>query len=106
MKTYKLPITIESQEDINLINDLCRRQSIIVRCSYNDLRKNLSVKELEKKYKLLKSIKDMDSWFIRCGILRGKMLSHNENLIFGGKNNFIKLMKKKITKDEFKKKRL
>jgi IS605 OrfB family transposase len=106
MKTYKLPIVIESEEDKSYIQDLCRQQSIIVRSSYNHLQQGKLVKELEKEYKLLNSIPDMDSWFIRCGILRGKMLTKHKNVVFGGKKNLSKLTKGKITKQEWKAKRL
>jgi len=105
MKTYKLPIVIE-EDDKSYINDLCRQQSIIVRSSYNDLLKGNLVKDLEQKYKSLNNIEDMDSWFIRCGILRGKSLTKHKHIIFGGKHTLSKLNKKKITKEEWKNRRL
>lgn len=105
MKTYSLPITIETEDDRLFLNDFCRQQSIVIRSAYNDLRKGKSVKELEQSYKLKNNIDDLDSWFIRCGILKGKSLKHNDKVVFGGKYNFIKYLKGKLTKEQLKEKR-
>jgi hypothetical protein len=105
MKTYKLPIAIESEEDKSYILDLCRQQSIIVRSSYNDILEGKTVKELEQKYKTLNNIEQMDAWFIRCGILRGKSLTQHKKLVFGGKSSFIKVLQGKMTKEEWKSRR-
>lgn len=107
MKTYKLPIYVESTNDEDYIHDLCRQQSIITRSAYNDISKrSKSVKIIEQEYKIKNNIPYLDSWFIRCGILKGKQLSKNEKVVFGGKNNFIKLLKGKLTKEEWKNKRI
>ena len=109
MKTIKLPYYNVSNDDLNFIKDLQRQQSIIIRYSYNKLKEKISKKDLEQNCISLNNISDLDSWFIRCGILTAEYLlnsNDNKKIIFGGKYNYLQYIKNKITKEEYKNNRL
>lgn len=107
MKTIKLPISI-SEEDKVIIKKLQIEYSSLVRFSYNRLKEGKTLRDLEhdlylEKYELL------DSWTKRCAILKAKSLHESrpdQNIIFGGKHNFIQRCKNKISSDQWKDLRL
>ena len=104
MKTIKLPYN----SSYNL-KQILKQYSNIVRYSYNRFQDDNSEKEIRLLTKELKNIYLLNSWLIQCAILEAKILHKrfkDKKIIFGGKFNFIQLLTKKITKDEFTIKRL
>lgn len=105
MITIKLPIYL-SDSDKLFINDLRRKQSSIIRSSYNRFKDGLSQLDTEH---IIKPLFNIDSWFLRCGVLEGKQIFNrfrDKKVIFGSKSNFYNYIKGKITKDEYKSHRL
>ena len=74
---------------------------------YNRLKDNMSYKQCRDIAASLNNIELLDSWMRVCalGEAQNKLLVSN-NVIFGGKSNFIKRCQKKISKEEYKKNRL
>ena len=70
---------------------------------YNRIQEGLSQKQIEKQIKSLNNINLLDSWFIRCNFYD---IPNKSKIIFGGKKNFFQRLKGKISKDEYKLKRL
>jgi len=107
MKTIKLPITLDEKSK-ELLTPLRRQQSTVIRSSYKFSLINMPEKEIRFKLKSY-NLPTLDSWFIQCGIYKGKSLvkdSNNKTIIFGGKKNWYDLQKGLITKEEFKERRL
>lgn len=102
MKTIKLPYTTE---DYNLINRLIRQQSIVLRWSYNRFLDGKNEKEIRELSKHLKSISDLDSWFVQSSIKEASYLykSNKDKKVIFNKLNFIRRQKGLISKEEFKK---
>lgn len=105
MITLKLPY--KNDEMQNFLKKIRIQYSSLVRYSYNRFREGLSLKDIEHSLKI-NNIDLLDSWFRRCAILEGKYVfeKNNKKIIFGGKNNFKDLIKNKITKEQYKEKRL
>jgi hypothetical protein len=108
MITIKLPILL-SKEDQEYISDLQKQQSCVIRSSYSQ---NLSEKELRSYFKSFTNLNNLDSWFIQSGIKYGlgqkkadKELDVKSR-IFGSKANFINRLKNKISRDEYRSRRL
>jgi hypothetical protein len=69
---------------------------------------NLSEIEIKTKLKSY-NLPNIDAWFIMSGLMKGKSLVkdfNNKTIIFGGKKNWLDFKENKITKEEFKEKRL
>jgi IS605 OrfB family transposase len=96
MITIKLPY----KSDYNII-DLMRQYTILVKSCYNRLLKGYSDKEIRLYLKSLNNINDLDSRFIENAIIDSKAIQKENKVIFN-RFNFIKRLKDKISKDEFK----
>jgi len=104
MKTIKLPY--KSSEDLTPI---LKQYSSVVRYSYNRFLENKTEKEVRYLTKSLSNINNLNSWLIQCAIKDAKAIHtkfKDEKVIFGGKKNFIKRLKNKISKEEYQLKRL
>jgi predicted transposase len=104
MKTIKLPY--KTNEDLTSV---FKQYSSVVRYSYNRFLDNKTEKEIRELSKSLNNIDLLNSWLIQCGIRDGKSIQirfKNEKVIFGGKFNLINRLKNKISKEEYKLKRL
>jgi uncharacterized protein YuzE len=91
------------------LNVLRKQYSSVVRYSLNRLNDGLSEKEIRNSFTKLNNINELDAWTKQCAILEAKSIKEkngNKKVIFGGKSNFIKRMKNKITKEDFIEKRL
>lgn len=106
MKTISLPYTC-SEDDRNFIKDEIRKSSNMVRYAFNRFKDNKSEKDIRLLSKSLSNIPS-DSWFIQCAIKKANylFLTNKENVVFGGKFNFFQRLQKKISKQDFKEKRL
>jgi len=107
MKTIKLPIQNLPENDKNIILDLQRNYNSCVRIAYNRFHKDkLNQKEVRN---YLKDISNIDSWYTQCAIIDGQSLQKrfkDKKVIFGGKTNLKRYLKKLISKDEYKKNKL
>ena len=106
MKTISLPYYC-SEKDIDFIKDEIRKSSNIVRYAYNRLQDGKSEKDIRALAHTLNNI-PTDSWFIQCAIKKADYLNKTskEKVIFGGKFNFFQRLQKKISKEDYKQKRL
>ena len=106
MQTIKIKYKT-SDENIYLIKEYQRQYSSCLHYIYNRTIENLSQKEIKEKVKSLSNINLLDSWFIQSAIFDAKTLTQRtDKIIFGGKSNFFNRLKGKISKDEYKLKRL
>lgn len=103
MKTIKIPIKLQSD-----IKDLQRQCSIVIRYAYNRFKEGKNQKEIRLLCKDLKNINDLNSWLIQSCIMKAKNLidTKQENIIFGGKFNFIQRTQNKISKKDYQNNRL
>ena len=106
MQTIKIKYKT-TNENISLIKTYQRQYSSCLHYVYNRTLENLSQKEIKEKVKSLSNINILDSWFIQSAIFDAKVLCQKDNkIVFGGKKNFFNRLKGKISKDEYKLKRL
>lgn len=87
----------------SLIKDYMRQYSSIQHYVYNRIQEGCSQKDIKNQLKTLNNINLLDSWFIQCSFYD---VPQNEKTIFGGKKNFFDRLKGKLSKDEYKEKRL
>jgi IS605 OrfB family transposase len=88
---------------------LRKQYSSVVRYSLNRLYDEYSEKDIRNSLPNLNNIHELDAWIKQCAILEAKGLKErngSNKIIFGGKSNFIKRCKNKITKEEYNEKRL
>lgn len=111
MITLKLPysITQNSDSDRNLISEIRRQYSVVVRSAYNRFHSGLKQKEVRDYCKTLKNVGLLNSWLLQCGVMEGKQLqtrNKTNKVVFGGKK-FLRLRSQnKITKEEWTNRRL
>lgn len=110
MITLKLPILL-NQEDAAFISEMQRIQSSMIRTAYKLAEK--SVPEKEMRVVLNERFgSSLDSWYKQSAVYSGRGMfkadskTGRTNRIFGGKLNFIKRTKNKITSNEWKAHRL
>lgn len=113
MITIKLPITL-SEKDKKKVLEIQKQQSSVVRAAHSMLsRKNMKQKNIREEFKNYNLGSYMDSWFVQSGIYKGMELFENDKSkkvkqkrIFGGKKNLKDYINKKITKEEYKARKL
>lgn len=101
MKTIKLKIMnqFDCAEEFRLFNS-------ILRFSYNRFKEGLKEKEVRSR---CRDIFKANSWFVQCAIKEGKAVCERfkqEKVVFGGRSNLNKYLKKKISKEEYKQRKL
>ena len=117
MKTIVLPINLENNNDSFIINEYRREVSSCIRLSYNRLKDGLKQKEIRNWFKENINFKYLDSWFIQSSIYEAismfekdlessKKTNKFPKRIFGGKNNLRLRCQNKITKKDFKSRRM
>ena len=90
--------------------DILKEQKVfsnIVRLSFNRFQDGLKEKEVREFLK--DKFEGWNSWFVQCGIKIGQQLFQkhkDKKIIFGGKHNLKQYLKKFISKEQFKEKRL
>lgn len=105
MITIKLPYN--STDDFKLfLNKLRKQQSSAIRSAYNKFKEGKSTKEVNQYIKSLKNIDLLNSWLLYSATNKATQYSTDKKVIFGGKQNLIRYNNKKITKEEYQKKRL
>lgn len=104
MKTIKLPYKTEYD-----LVPLMRQYSSVVRYAYRRFLKGKTDKEVRDLTKQKNSIDLLPYWMFQCGIKDGENVykeNGNEKVIFGGKENYINIARKKISKEEYRRNRL
>jgi len=90
--------------------DILKEQKVfsnIVRLSFNRFQDGLKEKDIRTFLK--DKFEGWNSWFIQCGIKVGQQLFQkhkDKHIVFGGKHNLKQYLKKFISKEQFKEKRL
>jgi len=99
-----------SEENLSLIKEYQRQYSNCLRYMYN--RRLEELDETKTKHLAINNINLLDSWFKQSCVKEASQLvnltkeQNNKPLIFGGKKNFKLRSEKKITEEEFQKKKL
>ena len=90
-------------DNLDLIKDYMKQYSSCQHYVYNRIQEGLSQKQIKQNIKSLNNINLLDSWFIQCSFYD---IPNKGKVIFGGKKNFFQRIKGKISKEEYKLKRL
>ena len=90
-------------DNLDLIKDYMKQYSSCQHYVYNRIQEGLSQKQIKQNIKSLNNINLLDSWFIQCSFYD---IPNKDKVIFGGKKNFFQRLKGKISKEEYKLKRL
>lgn len=102
MITLKLKYDFVDKSDRELLRSYIRQYNSVYRVAYNKYcnKNKVSQKEIQQS---LNNIELLDSWFVLCAIQESKTTFNikGSKVIFGGKKNFIKRAKLKISKEEF-----
>lgn len=107
MQTLKIRYIV-SDEDKSLIKEYQRQYSNVLHCAYNRVIEGKTEKEITDIIYRLNNLDLMDSYFVRSAVKESVQLfkTRKDKIIFGGKKNFIERCQGKITKEDFKIKRL
>ena len=96
-----------NENDKKLILSYQKQFSNCLHVMFNRLKENRSLKECRDIASNLNNISLLDSWMKVCALSKAQnILMTSKDVIFGGKGNFIKRCQRKISKEEFKKKRI
>jgi len=109
MITISFPYKSISQEFYSTFEILQKEFSSIVHFSYNRFKDDFSQNEIRNRLKNLNNIHHLNSWIKECAICEGKYIfnkNKDKKVIFGGKKNFFLRQNNKISKEEFKEKKL
>lgn len=93
----------------NVIQEYRKQYSSVLHCAYNIRFNDTSEKDTEHQLKTLNNISLIGSFLKRCAVKHATQLLENKldkPMIFGGKRNFLQRCQGKISKEEFKQKRL
>lgn len=106
MITLKIRYTAERESDTQIISDYQRQYNNLLHLFYNRLKEGVS--ETECKHLQYNNLDLMKSWFRQSCVKDASYLikTKDETVLFGGKFLFYQLLRKNITKEEFKEKRL
>ncbi len=108
MITLKIPYTT-SIESSQIIKDLRTQYSCVLRTAYNRFHEDLKQKDVRENCRQLNNIEQLNSWLLQSAVMDGQALQtrfKNEKVVFGGKKNLSLRTENKISKEEFKEKRL
>ena len=92
-----------------VIQEYRKQYSSVLHCAYNLRFNDISEKDTEHQLKTLNNISLIGSYLKKCAVKHATQLLENKPdkpMIFGGKKNFLQRCQGKISKEEFKEKRL
>ena len=90
-------------DNLNLIKDYMKQYSSCQHYVYNRIQDGLSQKQIKQNIKSLNNLNLLNSWFIQCSFYD---IPNKSKVIFGSKKNYFQRLKGKISKEEYKLKRL
>ena len=94
-----------TNENKSLILSYIQNYNNVLRFTYNRVQENITtIKDLDKEIEKMNGV-FVDSWFKRSAIYEAKAIQE-KRIIFGGNKLFLERCQKKISKEEFKIKRL
>ncbi len=102
MQVLKIKYQTDSSSQETILNYM-KQYSSIQHFVYNRYADGYSQKQIKEQIKSLNNIDLMNSWFIQCTFYDCPTKKH---IIFGGKKNYFDRLKGKISKEQFKSKRL
>lgn len=111
MITLKLPYS-SSGEFQELLLSYQKEQTKVIKISYNKFKDGLKEKEVRNSLKSYNNLSLLDSWFTQSAIYEGKSIhsmikeTNQKAFVFGGLPNLDSYLKGKISKDEYKLKKL
>jgi len=98
-----------SEEFYSYLKELRRSQSCSIRTAFNLFQKGEKENYIRQKLRELNNIQLLDSWWQASALAQAKTMyssKKNQKVIFGGKYNLKRYLKKLISKEEFKQNRL
>lgn len=106
MITLKIKYAVENKSDNQVISDYQKQYNNLLHLFYNRLKEGVS--ETTCKHLQYNNLDLMKSWFRQSCVKDSSFLlkSREETVLFGGKHLYYDLLRKNITKEEFKEKRL
>ena len=106
MITLKIIYTVEDKSDNQIISEYQKQYNNLLHLFYNRLKEGVS--ETECKHLQYNNLDLMKSWFRQSCVKDASFLlkTKDETVLFGGKFLFYQLLRKNISKEEFKEKRL
>lgn len=107
MITVKLPYYTDCTNDSYLILDYIKQYSSCLHFMYNRVRDGIS--ETEIKHLFINNVDLLDSWFKQSCVKEAAqihIISKDKKVIFGGKANYLNRLNNRISKEEYKSKRL
>ena len=106
MITLKIKYIVEKESDNQIISEYQKQYNNLLHLFYNRLKDGIS--ETKCKHLQYNNLELMKSWFRQSCVKDASFLlkSREETVLFGGKFLFKQLLRKNITKEEFKEKRL
>ena len=106
MQTVKLRYEA-NEDDKKLILSYQKQFSNCMHVMFNRLKEHKSLKECRDIAASLNNIELLDSWMRVCALGKAQnILATSKDVIFGGRGNFIKRCQNKISKEEFRAKRV
>lgn len=108
--TLKIPYYLVDDQSKKVVSSFLFQYNNLLRFTYNRLKENpkLSTKEITFLQKQMNNIELMDQYY-KTGVVydcRTLLQFKNQNIIFGGKDLFLKRCQNKISKEDFKIQRL
>ena len=106
MITLKIRYIVEKGSDNQVISDYQKQYNNLLHLFYNRLKEGVS--ETKCKHLQYNNLELMKSWFRQSCVKDASFLlkSRDETVLFGGNHLYYDLLRKNITKEEFKEKRL
>ena len=108
VRTIKLPYKVESDDQFQQIRSYVENYNNVLRFTYNRLKDkdfDISTRELTVLQKSMNNVV-IDSHFLNSAQYEAKHLKGKDHVIFGGKQNLLLRCQGKISKEEFKQRRL
>lgn len=108
MITIKLPLSCLDNSFNQTLKELQRIQSNITRIAYNRFQDNLTENQISKYIKNILNLK-IGSWLNQSAVKDAKQILKtfkNQRIVFGSRHNLKQYLTKKISKEQFKEKRL
>ena len=107
MQTLKLRYSVVDEKMRNLVVSHLRQYSSCLHFAFNRIKDGFGEKDYTKLTENLQNIPLMTRWAIHCAFKEAtQLISSNDKVIFGGKKNFLDRCRGRISKEEFKTRRL
>lgn len=106
MQVVKIKYSLNDSSEFEIIYNYLKQYNSVLHFVYNRYKDNCTQATIRQSLKSLNNIELIGSWFQQSAFYDAKELLSKDKIIFGGKSNFFKRLNNKISKEEFKIKRL